>query len=331
MVVAARTPCHTWRPAPAWATLPGLLGSTKCVRCSEVDHLVEETFDGGGAANLEAQRTARGALAGLGDRVRVEVDAQPASSGCARNIGRRISPLPQPVSKTNESAGTGRAAMAASTAASDSGLANARPASAIREALGIPPRLPDQPLLLLTNPGLGRRCPLDQPASVATAAATCSAARGFATSGVTAIAGRWRGSGHQPLWLPERRSGHHVGSALHAVVDVSDAGFPFEYPGPFEFDALGIDVVEEPAPLAEEHWDDVERRRGHLLISRAGLCCCERRSSRRRDGLAAPAARATDLPPVGLRLALLAPRLKRQRRPLPPAATGSAEAPELLG
>jgi len=55
---------------------------------------------------------------------------------------------------------------------------------------------------------------------------------------------------------------------------------------------------------------------------------------RGRSSLAASVASATwttDLPPVGLRLALLAFPLKRQRCALPCAATGTTERPELLG
>lgn len=51
------------------------------VRCPDVDDGVEGPLDRGGVPNLESRWQARGAFTGLGDRVGVEVDAQPLRSG----------------------------------------------------------------------------------------------------------------------------------------------------------------------------------------------------------------------------------------------------------
>ena len=56
--------------------------------------------------------------------------------------------------------------------------------------------------------------------------------------------------------------------------------------------------------------------------------CRAGRSSLAASVVAAP--RTTDLSPVRLRLAVLAPPLQRQRRMLPCAATGATERPQLL-
>jgi hypothetical protein len=49
---------------------------------------------------------------------------------------------------------------------------------------------------------------------------------------------------------------------------VGDTGLPLEDPGALQLDVLGTEVVEEAAPLAEEHGDEVDR--GHCAISRSG-------------------------------------------------------------
>ena len=38
---------------------------------------------------------------------------------------------------------------------------------------------------------------------------------------------------------------------------MGDPGLSFEDPGAFQLDVLGIEVVEEPAPLAQEHRDEM--------------------------------------------------------------------------
>ena len=39
---------------------------------------------------------------------------------------------------------------------------------------------------------------------------------------------------------------------------MGDTALALQYPGAFELDVLGSEVVEQPSPLAEEHRDDVE-------------------------------------------------------------------------
>src|SRR4029453_9564396 len=48
------------------------------------------------------------------------------------------------------------------------------------------------------------------------------------------------------------------GSALDPVVQVGDAGLPLEDPGALQLDVLGTALVEQPAPLAQQHRDEVE-------------------------------------------------------------------------
>jgi len=39
---------------------------------------------------------------------------------------------------------------------------------------------------------------------------------------------------------------------------VGDTVLPLEDPGALQLDVLGSEVVEEAAPLAEEHWDEMD-------------------------------------------------------------------------
>jgi hypothetical protein len=48
---------------------------------TDIDHSVEPSFDGRGVADLESRRDTVGALSGLGDRVCVKIDAEPACLG----------------------------------------------------------------------------------------------------------------------------------------------------------------------------------------------------------------------------------------------------------
>src|SRR5947208_13760867 len=59
----------------------------------------------------------------------------------------------------------------------------------------------------------------------------------------------------EPHWT--RRRGTRR-SALDAVVHVGDTGLPLEDPGALHFDLLGSEALEQTAPLAEEHRDDME-------------------------------------------------------------------------
>ena len=58
-------------------------------------------------------------------------------------------------------------------------------------------------------------------------------------------------------------------SALDPVVHVGDAALPLEDPGALQLDVLGIEVVEETAPLAEEHRDEMDLE----LVEDAGGEC----------------------------------------------------------
>jgi hypothetical protein len=62
----------------------------------------------------------------------------------------------------------------------------------------------------------------------------------------------------------EGEGGGTLRSALDAVVHVGDT-VPLEDPGALELDVLGSEVVEETAPLAEEH-------RGNWKCGRASSC-----------------------------------------------------------
>ena len=41
-------------------------------------------------------------------------------------------------------------------------------------------------------------------------------------------------------------------------MQVGDTGLPLEDPGALQLEVLGTEVVEEPAPLAEEHRDEMD-------------------------------------------------------------------------
>lgn len=58
-------------------------------------------------------------------------------------------------------------------------------------------------------------------------------------------------------------------SALDAVVHVGHAVLPLEDPGALQLDLLGSEALEQTAPLAEEHRDDVEFE----LVEDAGGKC----------------------------------------------------------
>ena len=47
-------------------------------------------------------------------------------------------------------------------------------------------------------------------------------------------------------------------SALDPIVHVGDTGLPLEHPGTLELDLLWSEALEQTAPLAEEHRDDVQ-------------------------------------------------------------------------
>ena len=90
------------------------------------------------ASRLSNRAGSPGATACLGNRVWVRSMPRPRAAGCAVNTRTSISPLPQPVSTSDASTGSGKAAIAASTAASDIGLADGQPACAICDAVGKP-------------------------------------------------------------------------------------------------------------------------------------------------------------------------------------------------
>ncbi len=50
---------------------------------------------------------------------------------------------------------------------------------------------------------------------------------------------------------------------------MGDAALSLEDPGALQLDVLGSEAVEQAAPLAEEHWDDVELE----LVEDAGSKC----------------------------------------------------------
>src|SRR5215203_1614601 len=60
------------------------------------------------------------------------------------------------------------------------------------------------------------------------------------------------------LHSPGRRRRGTLRSALDPVVHVGDAVLPLEDPGALQLDLLGSEALEQTAPLAEEHRDDME-------------------------------------------------------------------------
>jgi hypothetical protein len=56
----------------------------------------------------------------------------------------------------------------------------------------------------------------------------------------------------------EGEGGEPLRSALDAVVHVGDAALPLEDLGALQLDLLGSEALEQTAPLAEEHRDDME-------------------------------------------------------------------------
>src|SRR5919109_1861101 len=58
-------------------------------------------------------------------------------------------------------------------------------------------------------------------------------------------------------------------SAPHPVVHVGDTALALEDPGALELDLLGSEALEQTAPLAEEHGDDMEL---HLVEEPGGEC-----------------------------------------------------------
>src|SRR5829696_7602496 len=60
------------------------------------------------------------------------------------------------------------------------------------------------------------------------------------------------------LHSPGRRRRGTLRSALDPVVHVGDAVLPLEVPGALQLDLLGSEALEQTAPLAEEHRDDME-------------------------------------------------------------------------
>src|SRR4029450_10135728 len=63
-------------------------------------------------------------------------------------------------------------------------------------------------------------------------------------------------------------------SALDPVVHVGDTVLPLEDPGALQLDLLGSEALEQTAPLAEEHRNDMELE----LVEDAGGKCELRRS-----------------------------------------------------
>ncbi len=59
---------------------------------------------------------------------------------------------------------------------------------------------------------------------------------------------------------PRRRHSRGLAliSALDPVVHVGDSVLPFEDPGALQLDLRGSEALEQSAPLAEEHRDDVK-------------------------------------------------------------------------
>src|SRR5688500_17577312 len=49
-----------------------------------------------------------------------------------------------------------------------------------------------------------------------------------------------------------------AGSVLDPVVHVGNAGLPLDDSGALELDVLGIEVIEETSPLAEQHRDEMD-------------------------------------------------------------------------
>jgi hypothetical protein len=61
-----------------------------------------------------------------------------------------------------------------------------------------------------------------------------------------------------PDHVPVQRTVERWTSALDPVVHVGNTGVALEDPGALELDVLGAEVVEEAAPLAEEHRDEMD-------------------------------------------------------------------------
>src|SRR5215218_7302158 len=60
------------------------------------------------------------------------------------------------------------------------------------------------------------------------------------------------------LHSPGRRRRGTLRSALDPVVHVGDAALPLEDPGALQLDLLGSEALEQTAPLAEEHRDEMD-------------------------------------------------------------------------
>src|SRR5918996_2184449 len=75
------------------------------------------------------------------------------------------------------------------------------------------------------------------------------------------------------MWSAERHR-RTLTSTLDPVVHVGDTALPLEDPGALQLDLLGSKALEQTAPLAEEHRDDMELD----LVEDAGGKC-ERRGS----------------------------------------------------
>ena len=61
-----------------------------------------------------------------------------------------------------------------------------------------------------------------------------------------------------PDHVPVQRTVERWTSALDPVVHVGNTGVALEDPGALELDVLGAEVVEEAAPLAQEHRDEMD-------------------------------------------------------------------------